>query len=388
MVPLKNQQEPDVDTLATDDMSRATHSSRSSDPLSHNNKSDNSLKTYGPPKNIVYQDPYVTYYEHDKRRQRRVCLTLAIYAAFLVGVAVIVIWRAQYHMKADFESRSHSKDTPTTAPAEKHLRHSGGGEKVAAFHKYDKMAKNALAKLNEDLIEQSKHIAPGCESTLLIVRHCEKFGPNTKDAMGNEHCSYEGFERAAYLETLFGPDSRWPTPAHLFSLATERPGFEENRMWETLQPLSAKTGIPVKFLGRNDLPYEFNNLLRSGSMCGKASVISWKHSWIRELASMMGCSHKNGCPAEYPDASFDEVWQIKYVFQPPELANVTSGDASRLLKGLKQQKKNKSRMYNKDGWNVYAAVTQQNFDPLAFSKAAGDYPEGREVTPNGGRWHN
>lgn len=38
----------------------------------------------------------------------------------------------------------------------------------------------------------------------------------------------------------------------------------------------------------------------------------------------------------------------------------------------------------KPSWRVYGSIQKQNFDPLAFSKAAGDYPPGG--TDHGPRW--
>ena len=35
-------------------------------------------------------------------------------------------------------------------------------------------------------------------------------------------------------------------------------------------------------------------------------------------------------------------------------------------------------------WAVYPTITEMNFDPLAFSHVAGDYPEGGKAM--GGAW--
>jgi hypothetical protein len=83
----------------------------------------------------------------------------------------------------------------------------------------------------------------GCESTVVVVRHCEK-------GSVREHCAHVGFERAVYLSTLFGDreHERWPSPAFIFA---EGPGQRRNqrkmnfREMETVGPLADKVGVKV-----------------------------------------------------------------------------------------------------------------------------------------------
>jgi hypothetical protein len=83
----------------------------------------------------------------------------------------------------------------------------------------------------------------GCESTVVIVRHCEK-------GSIREHCAHVGFERAVFLSTLFGDHEhdRWPSPAFIFA---EGPGQRRNqrkmnfREMETVGPLADKVGVKV-----------------------------------------------------------------------------------------------------------------------------------------------
>jgi hypothetical protein len=83
----------------------------------------------------------------------------------------------------------------------------------------------------------------GCESTVVIVRHCEK-------GSVREHCAHVGFERAVFLSTLFGDrdHDRWPAPAFIFA---EGPGQRRNqrkmnfREMETVGPLADKVGVKV-----------------------------------------------------------------------------------------------------------------------------------------------
>jgi hypothetical protein len=83
----------------------------------------------------------------------------------------------------------------------------------------------------------------GCESTVVIVRHCEK-------GSVREHCAHVGFERAVFLSTLFGDHEhdRWPAPAFIFA---EGPGQRRNqrkmnfREMETVGPLADKVKVKV-----------------------------------------------------------------------------------------------------------------------------------------------
>jgi hypothetical protein len=83
----------------------------------------------------------------------------------------------------------------------------------------------------------------GCESTVVIIRHCEK-------GSVREHCAHIGFERAVYLATQFGFDKseRWPAPSFIFA---EGPGQRRSqrkmnfREMETVGPLADKVGVKV-----------------------------------------------------------------------------------------------------------------------------------------------
>ena len=85
-------------------------------------------------------------------------------------------------------------------------------------------------------------VPDGCEATVMLVRHCEK-------GSVREHCDYMGFERSAYLSTLFGNHGeRWPAPSYLFALSPD--GRHNRRKMnfreiETLGPLANKTGVTI-----------------------------------------------------------------------------------------------------------------------------------------------
>ena len=170
--------------------------------------------------------------------------------------------------------------------------------------------------------QQAKFQAPdGCESTVVILRHCEK-------GRIREHCSYVGYERSVYLASIFGnDDERWPAPSYIYALRAGQRHNPEKKVYremETILPLAIKSNVTVNdsydTRHASSLAQEVSLMLRSGEMCGKVVVICWKHSNIPHLAHKLGCGPEQGCPADYPSYTFDQAWQIKvryYVVVPP-----------------------------------------------------------------------
>lgn len=274
-------------------------------------------------------------------------------------------------------------------------------------------------------------VPSGCETTVLLMRHCEKFGHEAEDADGNQHCSYLGFERAHFLPTLFdgqkadGSGKGWPQPFALFALTSQRTENRNFREIETLIPLSNEYGLEIQsnMTGNKDMTAAIMSGLSTGHWCSKLVVVSWKHDKMGDLARRLGCSD---CPTEYPDGIFDTVWQLKYVYdvgnlpvirafyaqaqqQYSEEAATPSNDrvlavsdadegetqptptsSHRVLKKLLKKKKGKGRTHQKKQkigngkrWSVYSSVLHQDFDPLQFSAKSGDY-DGTSLS--GGSW--
>lgn len=304
----------------------------------------------------------LSYLDIEERRRRSLCVALVVFATVLASLGAIAVWVAHVRL----EERLANRDR-------------------------DAAAAN-LATLNQNTKQLAKTTPSGCESTLLIMRHCEKYGQYVFDEDGNEHCSYVGYTRAQYISTLFGdePEARWPAPAHLFALTPDRGGRWNFREWETLHPLSMKLGINLDVSGRIDLADGYFDLLRAGSLCGSLTVVSWKHEYIPELAIALGCGPDNGCPSVYPEDNFDVVWILTYAFHPPDVAQQdgteqhdefkmveTNGTARRYLKHRHHHHHHHHRAKEQVmGWNVYATVSNQGFDPLAFGKRYGDYKSG------------
>ncbi|KAI2500476.1 hypothetical protein MHU86_14021 [Fragilaria crotonensis] len=214
--------------------------------------------------------------------------------------------------------------------------------------------------------------AQGCESTIMLIRHCDKDGPLTTDQERNRHCSYEGFQRAYHLANLFG--TRWPIPSKLYALTGGRKGHKNYREIEVLEPLASKIGVEINSkystMHTQRAAEEIYDELRSGNLCGKLTVFAWKHSHMPELAHALGWKD---APSHYPARSFDQVWQIKYVYDPPavykEYRHHGEEHEKRALRTSSRQALAKTPK-----WVVFGNIGYQNFDPLTFSYQSGDYP--------------
>jgi hypothetical protein len=222
----------------------------------------------------------------------------------------------------------------------------------------------------------------GCESTIMLIRHCDKDGPlTTDDDDKSRHCSYEGFQRAYFLTSLFG--NTWPIPSKLYALAGSRKGHKNYREIEILEPLSYKIGVDInsKFSTRHtqDAAQEIFEELRAGKLCGKLTVFAWKHSHMPQLAHALGWKD---APSHYPSKNFDQVWQIKYVYDPPAIYKVHKHKHSRSSSsggGSGASEVHSKRILKQSSspeWVVYGHVSYQNFDPLTFGYVSGDYPHG------------
>lgn len=326
----------------------------------------------------------------ERRARCRLCLALTIGSVFFCLIGALAVWHAKFNS----------------------LRRPWVVANRAAL---------ALNRLNHRLSMQQQQLPKECLATILLMRHCEKYGPHVSDEDGNEHCSYLGYQRAQFIPSLFlGKQARWPIPSHLIAYAPDRSSAAHwnFREWETLRPLSLKLDLGIDLFKEESLASHLFDLLQGGHLCGEVVAVAWKHELLPELATSLGCGPDNGCPAEYPWDSFDQVWQLQYVFhdnssphanQETKLVRVDtqntkkkspaavvdniehiSGDAlvdvnaekeevesvpesASSSDGTRRFLKRTDESMSNHGWNVYATVTQQNFDPLAFAMEHGHY---------------
>lgn len=130
----------------------------------------------------------------------------------------------------------------------------------------------------------------GCESTIMLIRHCEKGDIRS-------YCNYPGYERSAYLASQFGDgDERWPAPSQIYALKAGGRGSRGKRFnfreIETVQFLAEKLKVDVdESYETSDRRKLVRTLLEStlnGDQCGKLTLISWKHSDIPKVAHLLG----------------------------------------------------------------------------------------------------
>lgn len=222
-------------------------------------------------------------------------------------------------------------------------------------------------------------VPSGCETTVAIVRHCEKAGSETFDVHGDQHCSYIGFERAAYFSTLFGEDG-YPLPSTVYALSPDRGGHKNYREVEMMLPLAKKSGLEIQsdHTANKVLADEILKEIASGELCGKSIVIGWKHEFIGQLARNLACHE---CPRMYPNA-FEPIWQLKYVYDVKGTnlyTEINRGEED--LQGNRKLRKKKHKRLPKN-WSVYWTDRMQDFDPLKFSNTVGDYAPGNKVAGN------
>lgn len=307
-----------------------------------------------------------------------------------------------------------------------------GAFETREIESYDETANSQLDLLNS-MYDEVTEMESGCETTLLLLRHCDKDNDWPGHHGRKNYCSWVGRERSYHFASLFdpkNPQQRWPRPAKIFALTEERDTRLDDdddvdskshyREIETVMPLAHMFNMEIDVYDIDDkeLARDYFELLQGGSMCGKATVVSWKHELIPDLALALACGPDDGCPIEYPDDSFDEVWQIRYVYDPegkakssPETdpmnlpvktqrplvlynndtaaANAddyADDDADDDHSGRRKLRKSKAPKKHRKKWFVYGFKTFQYFDALQFSMKVGDYPADGSGSPTGGKW--
>jgi Na+-transporting methylmalonyl-CoA/oxaloacetate decarboxylase gamma subunit len=309
-----------------------------SDSLLPQTNTNNKQNTNG--QNLNHQMQY----KHDRERSYsclgHYCRPYLIF--ILLGILAFVILFVSSVIKEEGQAQQTQAEHSKPYWKDKHTKH-------------QQMADRALERLN-NMTHFSK-IAKPCETTILMVRHCEDLGGQTRYYQDDtKHCSYLGFERSTYLATLFGSDARWPLPSLLYGV---RKGTNV-RQYETLQPLSVKANLTItmlEFPGTTEVSTLLLQDIASGHLCHQVVIIAWKHAFIRDVATSLGCGQASqGCPHTWDDYDFDSVWELKYVLEPKLFRQ---DDATRTWKHSDSRA---------EGWMIYGSQTKQGFDPLAFSK--------------------
>jgi hypothetical protein len=264
------------------------------------------------------------------------------------------------------------------------------------------VANRSLGKLNANLQVYPKE---ECKVTVMITRHCNDYGVFARDdgETGDKHCSFVGYERTDYFAMKFeshaleeGEEAhrRWPMPSALYALLPDQStqnGGINYRQIEMLLPLAKRTGVSIQVVATPEQVAKsvFSELQQNREVCGQIMVVAWKHRFIPHVAAALGCGPDQGCYESYPDGEFDQVWQLRFIYEPPapedEVMKLLDEGSSLLQDDygyLAEQKKWQEQLTQNEidhhqrtdryqhpdivtGWTVYGGRTDQDFDPLS-----------------------
>jgi hypothetical protein len=133
-------------------------------------------------------------------------------------------------------------------------------------------------------------------SCILVMRHAEK----TADPQ-DPHLSAAGAARAealaTYIPKTFGP------PHFIFATAISK---HSARPYETVQPLSKGTGVPINAtIADQDYSFLASELLSHPEYSGKQILVCWHHGNIPSLLHAL-----KAAPSAYPDPWDPKVFNL------------------------------------------------------------------------------
>jgi hypothetical protein len=105
-----------------------------------------------------------------------------------------------------------------------------------------------------------------------------------------------------------------------------------------------------------NLAHTLKHRITRGELCNELIVIVWKHSRIADLAHILGCGPQQGCPLDYSGKTFDQIWQIRYIYTTLWMHSTR-----------KHHFLSSSATAIPSHWTMFGSVQNENFDPLAFS---------------------
>ncbi len=154
--------------------------------------------------------------------------------------------------------------------------------------------------------------------TISLIRHAEKqygdgppFGVLADGSPDPYSLTPRGWQRAGALVGLFAPlleqatPRTLPTPTHLFA-SEVGPHSHSKRPAETLQPLSARLGIPIA----EPVPQDaLDQLVAAVKVCDGHVLVAWEHKRIPLIVNrLLG---DTSAPQTWPDDRFDLVWLVE-----------------------------------------------------------------------------
>lgn len=137
---------------------------------------------------------------------------------------------------------------------------------------------------------------------ILLMRHAEKTG-NPEDM----HLSDAGRARAKMLATYI--PQTFGRPDAIFAA---RQSKRSNRSVETVEPLSAATGVALDETYDDDKPKQLIARLTSDpALAGKTIVVCWHHSDLPKLARALGAP-EDQIPGDWDPEVFNLILDIRY----------------------------------------------------------------------------
>jgi broad specificity phosphatase PhoE len=154
-----------------------------------------------------------------------------------------------------------------------------------------------------------------------LIRHAEKqladeppYSVTIDGIRDPESLTPRGWQRAGALIALFVPRTNrqgegvLPTPSHLFA-SELGPHSQSRRPQETLQPLSARLGLPIdEHFVQDDL----DDLVGAILACDGHVLVAWEHKRIPLIANRF-TRDASAVPQAWPDDRYDVVWVLEPV---------------------------------------------------------------------------
>ena len=169
-------------------------------------------------------------------------------------------------------------------------------------HDFNDLSKKDSSIESAGAVPESAFHSELHNATILLMRHAEK-----PDDPGDPNLSQAGLARANALADYI-PANFGRKPDYLFAAADSR---ESSRPFETLEPLSHKTGVPID-ASISDKDYrELAQELKGPKYDGKFIVIAWHHGKMPELANKLGAP-AGSYPNPWPGDDFGDALEFDY----------------------------------------------------------------------------
>jgi broad specificity phosphatase PhoE len=137
--------------------------------------------------------------------------------------------------------------------------------------------------------------------TIILMRHAEKPPDKSHAALSEDGRARARRIAARAAELLGEPD--------LLFAAADKPGSIRPR--ETLKPLAAAAGLPIRQVPDGESASFAEKLRRDPEFAEKRIVIAWRHKALPVLARALGAP-PGLCPDPWPEGLYDLILRFDY----------------------------------------------------------------------------